>query len=73
VHAALRAGIPALTAREREVLRLLAAGKRNQEIADALCVSLKTVEFHVGHVLEKLGARSRTEAIVEARRQGLVV
>lgn len=72
VEATLRAGSPVLTSREQEVLRLLAAGKRNQEIADALCVSLKTVEFHVGHVLEKLGARSRTEAIVEARRQGFV-
>lgn len=72
VRAALQAGVPALTGRESEVLLLLAAGMRNHEIADELRISLKTVEFHVGHILEKLGARSRAEAIVEARRRGLV-
>jgi DNA-binding NarL/FixJ family response regulator len=60
-----------LTAREDDVLRLLASGRRNAEIADALCVSIKTVEFHVSHVLAKLGARSRTEAILKAQQLGL--
>jgi DNA-binding NarL/FixJ family response regulator len=60
-----------LTSREEDVLRLLALGRRNAEIADALCVSIKTVEFHVGHVLAKLGARSRTEAILRAHQLGL--
>lgn len=63
---------PTLTDREAEVLRLLATGRRNAEIAEALTVSLRTVEFHVGNVLSKLGARSRTDAIRKARRQGLV-
>src|SRR5689334_15656218 len=48
-----------LTAREHEVLQRLVAGRRNAEIADDLCLSLKTVEFHVRNVLQKLGARSR--------------
>jgi DNA-binding NarL/FixJ family response regulator len=59
-----------LTARECEVLTLLADGRRNLEIAQALGVSLKTVEFHISHILDKLGARSRTEAIFKARQQG---
>jgi DNA-binding NarL/FixJ family response regulator len=60
------------TARELEVLRLMVAGKRNAEIASNLDVSVKTVEFHVSNLLEKLNARSRTEAIVQAQQQGLV-
>lgn len=60
------------TARELQVLGLMVAGKRNTEIAAELEVSVKTVEFHVSRLLEKLGARSRTEAIVQARQQGLV-
>jgi DNA-binding NarL/FixJ family response regulator len=60
------------TARELEVLRLMVGGKRNTEIASALDVSVKTVEFHVSHLLEKLGARSRTEAILQAKQRGIV-
>lgn len=60
-----------LTPREREVLALLAAGRRNAEIAAALAVSVRTVEFHVGHLLDKLDARSRTEALHHARERGL--
>lgn len=60
-----------LTAREADVLRLLAAGRRNMEIAAELSVSVNTVEFHVRHVLAKLGARSRTEAALRARELGL--
>ncbi len=60
-----------LTAREADVLELLAAGRRNMEIAAELSVSVNTVEFHVRHVLAKLGARSRTEAAMRARELGL--
>ena len=66
------AAIEQLTSREEEVLRLMAAGRRNGEIATCLGVSVKTVEFHIGHVLEKLGARSRTEAVLRARQYGLI-
>jgi len=60
-----------LTAREADVLQLLAGGRRNMEIAAELSVSVNTVEFHVRHVLAKLGARSRTEAAMRARELGL--
>lgn len=60
-----------LTPREREVLELLVAGRRNQEIAEAMTLSLKTVEFHISNLLQKLGARSRAEAIRNAVAQGL--
>jgi DNA-binding NarL/FixJ family response regulator len=64
--------IEQLTTREAEVLRLMAAGRRNGEIATQLGVSVKTIEFHIGHVLEKLGARSRTEAVLRARHYALI-
>jgi DNA-binding NarL/FixJ family response regulator len=73
VRAALRTDAATLTEREQDVLELLVAGRRNQEIAESLSVSLKTVEYHVGHVLEKLGVRSRAEAIRTALDRGLVV
>ncbi len=69
-RAALGGGDVALTAREQEVLHLLAAGRRNGEIAAALSVSVNTVEFHVRHLLQKFGARSRTEVVLKARQQG---
>jgi DNA-binding CsgD family transcriptional regulator len=56
------AASPALTPREREVLRLLAAGRTDREIADALFVSRRTVNSHVANILGKLGVRSRREA-----------
>jgi DNA-binding NarL/FixJ family response regulator len=56
-----------LTPREYEVLRLMAAGRRNREIGGELGISVKTVEFHICHVLEKLGVHSRVEAIIRAR------
>jgi DNA-binding NarL/FixJ family response regulator len=62
-----------LTDREHQVLQLLAAGRRNAEIATGLRISLKTVEYHISHVLDKLGAQSRSEAIRTARRQGLIL
>jgi DNA-binding NarL/FixJ family response regulator len=62
----------ALTAREREVLGLLVAGRTNREVARQLYISEKTVSVHVTNILAKLGARSRTEAAAIARRDGLV-
>ncbi|HEX8134336.1 MAG TPA: LuxR C-terminal-related transcriptional regulator, partial [Actinomycetes bacterium] len=56
-----------LTARELEVLGLLAAGRSNQGIAEELVVSLDTVKKHVSRVLDKLGAANRTEAVARAR------
>jgi LuxR family transcriptional regulator, maltose regulon positive regulatory protein len=61
-----------LTDRELEVLRLLAKGKRNQDIAVELVVTLETVKKHVSHIFAKLGAANRTEAVVYARRLGLI-
>ena len=61
-----------LTDRELEVLRLLAAGKSNQRIAHDLVVALDTVKKHVTHVLGKLGAANRTEAVARARQFGLI-
>jgi len=61
-----------LTAREMEVLRLLAAGTPNQAIADELVVALDTAKKHVSHVLGKLGAANRTEAVARARQLGLI-
>jgi len=64
--------IEPLTGRELEVLRLIAAGKSNQRIAHDLVVALDTVKKHVTHVLGKLGAANRTEAVARARQLGLI-
>jgi LuxR family transcriptional regulator, maltose regulon positive regulatory protein len=64
--------IEPLTARETQVLELLAAGSPNQRIADDLVISLDTVKKHVTHVLGKLGAANRTEAVTLARQLGLI-
>jgi DNA-binding NarL/FixJ family response regulator len=61
-----------LTPREREVLRRLALGLSNRDIADALCISEETVKTHVGSVLGKLQVENRAQAIVQALRRGLV-
>jgi LuxR family maltose regulon positive regulatory protein len=61
-----------LSARELEVLGLLAAGKSNQQIADELVVVLDTVKKHVGHILDKLGAANRTQAVARAQALGLL-
>ena len=61
-----------LTARELDVLALLAAGTSNPRIAEELVVTLDTVKKHVSHLLGKLGAANRTEAVVRARRLGLI-
>jgi DNA-binding NarL/FixJ family response regulator len=62
-----------LTSREREVLQFLAQGLANKAIAQRLGISDHTAKFHVNAILGKLGAESRTEAIVQAARLGLVV
>ncbi len=62
----------ALTERESEVLRLLARGKANKQIATSLFVSEKTVKAHVSSILMKLGVHSRTQAALHAVRTGLV-
>ncbi len=61
-----------LTDREVEVLQLLAAGRSNQRIAHELVVALDTVKKHVTHILGKLGAANRTEAVARARQLGLI-
>jgi len=61
-----------LTERETEVLRLLAQGMSNQEIAQALIIGEQTVKSHVSHILAKLGVPSRTQAALYAIRVGLV-
>ena len=61
-----------LTARELEVLGLLTAGRSNPSIAEELVITLDTVKKHVGHILDKLGASNRTEAVTRAQRLGLI-
>ena len=70
----MRAAAPRdeLTPREREVLRRLALGLSNREIAGALCISEETVKTHVGSVLGKLQVENRAQAIVQALKRGLV-
>lgn len=61
-----------LTARELDILRMIAAGKRNKEIADALFITEKTVKNYISNILFKLQVNSRTEAALLAVREGLV-
>jgi two-component system, NarL family, nitrate/nitrite response regulator NarL len=62
-----------LTARELQVLRLLAEGLANKAIAQRLAISEHTVKFHVNAIMGKLGVDSRTEAVVHASRLGLIL
>lgn len=61
-----------LTGREREVLREIACGRTNQEIARELFITESTVKFHVNRILSKLGCQDRTQALVTGVRRGLV-
>ncbi|MCF2526577.1 helix-turn-helix transcriptional regulator [Yinghuangia soli] len=74
---ALRGGpeagdLPVLTGREREVLEQLALGRTNRQIGEALFISTKTASVHVSNILAKVGAASRTEAVAQAYRLGLI-
>ena len=66
------AGRVTLTEREREILRLLAEGNTNEEIAERIFLSAETVRAHVVKASRKLGARNRTHAVVEAMRLSLI-
>jgi DNA-binding NarL/FixJ family response regulator len=61
-----------LTAREVEVLRKIAGGNRNRDIADLLFISEETVKVHIKHIMDKLGATDRTQAIAIAVRRGII-
>jgi DNA-binding NarL/FixJ family response regulator len=62
----------ALTAREREVLQHVAGGNRNRDIAERLFISEETVKVHIKHIMEKLDASDRTEAVTVAVRRGII-
>lgn len=72
-HDATASDVQALTPRELDVLAALADGASNKMIARRLGISFHTVKFHVASILEKLDADSRTEAVAEAARRGLVM
>src|SRR5579871_3818114 len=61
-----------LTTREVEVLRQVSGGNRNRDIAELLCISEETVKVHVKHIMDKLGAKDRTQAIAIAVRRGII-
>jgi DNA-binding NarL/FixJ family response regulator len=69
---AAHVGEEELTAREITVLRLIAAGNANREIAAQLCVSDETIKSHVTNILEKLGANDRTHAVTTALKRGII-
>ncbi|MGB2814344.1 MAG: response regulator transcription factor [Dehalococcoidales bacterium] len=61
-----------LSHREMDVLNIAARGLSNQEIADEMCLSLRTIQAHLGHIFNKLQVSSRTEAVVRAIKEGWV-
>ncbi|MGH2364110.1 MAG: response regulator [Chloroflexota bacterium] len=61
-----------LTERERQILKMIAEGSTNQQIADLLCLSVKTVQAHRGHLMEKLSMHDRTELVKYAIRKGII-
>ncbi|HYH46152.1 MAG TPA: response regulator transcription factor [Thermoanaerobaculia bacterium] len=71
-HLAEHVGEEALTARELEVLQQLAGGNRNKDIARRLFIAEETVKVHIKHIMEKLGARDRTEAVAIGLRRGII-
>jgi len=71
-HLAEHLGEEALTARELEVLQQVAGGNRNRDIALRLFITEETVKVHIKHIMEKLGARDRTEAVAIGLRRGII-
>jgi DNA-binding NarL/FixJ family response regulator len=71
-HLAEHMSDEALTPRERDVLEHVAGGNRNKDIAEQLFISEETVKVHIKHIMEKLGARDRTEAVAIAVRRGII-
>jgi DNA-binding NarL/FixJ family response regulator len=71
-HLADHMGDEGLTAREVEVLRHVSGGNRNRDIADLLCISEETIKVHIKHIMDKLGAQDRTQAIAIAVRRGII-
>ena len=69
---AMRISQPTLTGREQEVLERISTGKTNREIASEMELSAKTVTMYVSHILQKLGAKTRTEAVMAALSRGLI-
>jgi len=69
---AVEALVEPLSDRELQVLELIAAGRSNQQIADELVVVLATAKKHVSHILVKLSAANRTQAVARARALGLL-
>lgn len=67
-----RASYDGLTERERQILKMIAEGSTNQQIADILCLSVKTVQAHRGHLMEKLNMHDRTELVKYAIRKGII-
>jgi DNA-binding NarL/FixJ family response regulator len=72
LHLAEHLGDEDLTAREIEVLRRVAGGNRNRDIAGLLFISEETVKVHLKHIMEKLGAKDRTQAVAIAVRRGII-
>jgi DNA-binding NarL/FixJ family response regulator len=71
-HLAEHLGEEALTPRELEVLQQIAGGNRNKDVAERLFITEETVKVHVKHLMEKLGARDRTDAVAIALRRGII-
>jgi two-component system response regulator NreC len=67
-----KASYDGLTERERQILKMIADGCTNQQIADLLCLSVKTVQAHRGHLMEKLNMHDRTELVKYAIRKGII-
>jgi DNA-binding NarL/FixJ family response regulator len=71
-HLAEHLGDELLTERERDVLQHVASGSRNRDIGERLFISEETVKVHIKHIMEKLGASDRTEAVTIAVRRGII-
>jgi len=71
-HLAEHMGEESLTPREIDVLRHLSGGNRNRDIAEQLFISEETVKVHIKHIMDKLGASDRTQAVAIAVRRGII-